>query len=227
MKLFLFDIDGTILLTHGVGRRSVACALAETVGCAVDTEPISFSGKTDPQIFAEILAHEGYAPEAVQEIMPDLLACYAGYMEAALGESSITVLPGVEKLLERLAGHSDRVHLGLVTGNLEPMAYLKLARVGLADHFSFGAFGSDSAHRPDLPPLAVERAARHTGRQFAGSDVVIIGDTEHDIYCGRGIGAYAVGVCTGRFSRADLDAHDPDLLLDSLEDADPLLGLLA
>lgn len=226
MKLFLFDIDGTILKTRGVGRRAVAHALTRVIGSTAPFDAVSFSGKTDPQIFWEILDVVGVAETDRPALLPDLLDAYADRMRETLPEAEIHILPGVADLVADLHGRAD-VHLGLITGNLEPMAYLKLDRVGLSAYFEVGAFGSDSAHRPDLPAIAVERAAEMTGQSFSGPDVVIIGDTEHDILCGRGIGAVSVGVCTGHFTRDHLAGHCPYLLLDTLEDPDPLLALLA
>ena len=225
MKLLLFDIDGTILLTHGVGRRSVETALQRVLGRAVSTEGIRFSGKTDPQILREVLLRAGLDAEANDGTFDEVVDAYAAAMRETLEPERVTLLPGIRPLIEQLHAQPD-VQLALVTGNLEPMAYLKLAAVGLDGYFPFGAFGSDSPHRPDLPPLAVTRAEAHTGRRFTGKDVVIIGDTEHDVHCGRGIGAFAVAVCTGKYSRADLEPLAPDLLLDDLEQPSLLLDTL-
>ena len=138
-------------------------------------------------------------------------------MRRRLRPEGVTALPGIVDLVAHLDEAAD-VQLALLTGNIEPMAYAKLGAVGLDGYFPFGAFGSDSPRRPDLPAIAVERAQAHTGRRFSGKDVVIIGDTEHDIACGRGIGAFSVGVCTGRYGRGELERHGPDVLLDSLAD---------
>lgn len=140
-------------------------------------------------------------------------------MERVIHPSGVEVLPGVPDLIAGLHERDD-VQLGLLTGNLEPLAYRKLDAAGLAGYFPFGAFGSDHADRYQLPPIAVERAQAFTGRRFEGSDVVIIGDTEHDIGCGRDIGAFSVAVCTGRFDRACLSAFGADILFDRLDDYD-------
>src|SRR5690606_32166166 len=113
--------------------------------------------------------------------------------------------------------------LGLLTGNLQPMAYLKLGRIGLGDFFPFGAFGSDHEDRNCLPEVALARAEAHTGRRYAGKDVVVIGDTPRDIECGNAVGAFTVAVATGHYDRDALASHAPDLLLDTLEGADRLL----
>ena len=217
MKLLLFDIDGTILNTHGAGRRAIEAALTGALGRPVDTERISFSGKTDPQILDEVMACLDLDASERAAHLPDAVEAYMTALRQHLDPAQVTLLPGIRELVQDLHEQPD-VQLALLTGNLEPMAYFKLSAVGMDGYFDFGAFGSDSPHRPDLPAIAVERAEEHTGRRFSGKDVVIIGDTEHDIACGRGIGAFSVGVCTGHYARTDLEPHLPDVLLDDLTD---------
>lgn len=225
MKLFLFDIDGTILNTHGAGRRSVERALSRVFDRPISTRGVIFSGKTDPQILHEVLAMHGIDPAAVNGAFEAGLAAYAEVMHEELQPERITLLPGVADLIARLAD-TPNVQLGLLTGNLEAMAYLKLKAVGLDAFFPFGAFGSDHADRYQLPPIAVHRAFHHTGRQFTGKEIVIIGDTEHDVLCGRALDVYAVAVCTGHYSRETLAMLNPDLLLDDLTNPAPLLRLV-
>ena len=217
MKLLLFDIDGTILNTYGSGRRAIEEALGGVLGRPVETDGISFSGKTDPQIMNEVMAHMDLDEAARVRHLPDVIDAYVAALGQHLDPDGVTLLPGIRELVDDLQTQPD-VQLALLTGNLEPTAHLKLSAARMDGYFDFGAFGSDSAHRPDLPAIAVERARAHTGRRFSGKDVVIIGDTEHDIACGRGIGAFSVGVCTGHYARADLAPHDPDVLLDDLTD---------
>ncbi|MFW5955419.1 MAG: HAD family hydrolase [Rhodothermales bacterium] len=216
MKLLLFDIDGTIVLTHGVGRRSVERALSETCGRPIDASSVTFSGKTDPQIIAEVLDVNGFDRATFNGLERRALSAYQRFMESSLVSARVELLPGVAALIKHLDGRND-VQLALLTGNLEPLAYRKLRAVGLDCFFAFGAFGSDHPDRYHLPPIAVERALHHTGRRFEGRDVVIIGDTEHDIGCGRGIGALSVGVCTGQYDRACLRGHGADVLFDRLD----------
>ena len=223
MKLLLFDIDGTLLLTQGIGRRSVEAALARRLGRTVTTEGIAFSGRTDPGILREALLQSGLTEAEADALLPDVLDTYVEALRTTITPARVRVLPGVCDLLGHLADRTD-VHLGLLTGNLEPTAYLKLDAAGLAPFFAFGAFGSDHPDRMQLPAVALRRAQTILGHTYRGRNVVIIGDTEHDIRCGRGIGAYTVGVCTGRFSRADLEPHAPDLLLDDLRDGELFVG---
>ena len=130
-------------------------------------------------------------------------------------------------ILERLASDS-RVTLGLLTGNLEPGARLKLAPPDYNRYFPFGAFGSDSADRYRLPRLAVERALAHTGRRYEGKSVVIVGDSVHDVACGRSIGVRSVAVATGITSVERLAAEEPDAVFADFTDteraAEAILG---
>jgi phosphoglycolate phosphatase-like HAD superfamily hydrolase len=217
MKLLLFDIDGTLVHASAIGTTSIEAALSRIAGRPVSTDGVSFSGKTDPQIVREVLAANDV--DASDALIDRALEAYTSLALDTLTPDDVVPCPGARDLLGRLADRSD-VHLGLVTGNVEAMAYAKLDAVGFDALFPFGAFGSDHADRDRLPPLAVERAARHTGRSFSGSDVVVIGDTERDIRCGQCIGARTVSVCTGSSSRTDLSAHEPDVLLDSFGDPD-------
>jgi phosphoglycolate phosphatase-like HAD superfamily hydrolase len=132
-------------------------------------------------------------------------------------------MPGVLPLLDRLEAENG-VLLGLLTGNLAEGAALKLKSGGLdPDRFRVGAFGSDSAHRPDLPPIAARRAQRFFGRLPSGSEVVIIGDTPADIACGECISARAIGVATGAYSVHDLEACGPHAVFGDLSDTDTVL----
>ena len=216
-KLLLFDIAGTLLTTHGLGRTSVAAALRRVLGRDVPFDALSFSGKTDPQIFREILRLDAGADEGTfEETFRATLDAYQEEVHARVGAAAIEAFPGAQALVERLAD-DDRVALGLVTGNLREMAYLKLDRLGLSSHFPFGAFGCDHEDRNCLVPIAVERAEAHTGRRFDPAEVVVIGDTPRDIACARAAGAVAVAVATGHVSREQLAAENPDVLLDTLE----------
>lgn len=220
MKLLLFDIDGTLLSTDGAGRKAVEAILSALAGRPIDTRVVSFSGKTDPQILREVLECNGCTPAEARALLPAALDAYLAFAREKIKTVPVSLYPGVQALLAHLEARSD-VQLGLLTGNLEPMAYAKLAAAGIAPAlFPFGAFGSDHEDRYQLPPIAVHQARAYTGRDFEGKDVVIIGDTEHDVKCGRSIGVCAVAVATGHYTRAQLAPHEPDHLLDDLTDID-------
>ncbi len=200
--LVLFDIDGTILLTSGAGRRAITAALAEVVGTSVAFERVRFDGKTDPQIVFELLESMGDERARDRDFIDQLCRRYVTLLadELAHPRSKTTLMPGVATLLDRLEAVTGVV-LGLLTGNVAEGAALKLAAGGIApERFLVGAYGSDSAHRPDLPAIAARRAWAHFGRELKGREVVIIGDTPADVECGRGIAARAIAVATGGYT---------------------------
>jgi len=224
-KLVLFDIDGTILLTAGAGRRAICAALAEEVKDTSAFEGIRFDGKTDPQIVAEMLGAAGL-PEPCES--PRVRSICERYVELLARElerptARTTLMPGVRRLLDRLEAAPDVV-LGLLTGNLAEGAALKLRSGGIApERFRVGAYGSDAAHRPDLPPIAARRAEPIFGRVPRGAEVVIIGDTPADVACGAGIAARAVAVATGGFSVADLAACAPHAVFADLSGTEAVM----
>lgn len=220
MPLVLFDIDGTLLLTSGAGRRAIVAALGEEVGQVAGFDRVRFDGKTDPQIVAELLEAAGQPEPRESPRVQALCRRYVSLLARELERPTTrtTLMPGVAALLDQLE-RAEGVVLGLLTGNLEDGAVLKLRSGGIdPSRFRVGAFGSDSAHRPDLPALAARRAEPFFGRRPTGSEVVIIGDTPADIACGSGIAARAVAVATGSYSTADLAACAPHAVFDDLSD---------
>ncbi len=226
MKLLLFDIDGTLLTTNGAGRGVVESALSDLVGQPISTEGISFSGKTDPQILREVLTYNGADDTWTNGRFAEAVEAFRQTMHRVFDPAGTDELDGATTLIERLHP-DDRVQLALLTGNLNEMAYLKVGAIGLNEtHFPFGAFGSDHEDRNALPAIAAERATAHAGRSFEAHDIIVIGDTPRDIECARVHGARVVAVATGKFDRATLAEHEPDVLLNSLADTDAVLDLL-
>jgi phosphoglycolate phosphatase len=221
MRVVLFDIDGTILWTDGAGRRAVQGALEEVFGAPMP-QGHEFDGKTDPQIVRELLDLAGVAQGDIDDRLRHALARYVELLHTELDalDGHEHVLPGIRDLLDALDARDDVV-LGLLTGNVLPGAVAKLTAVRIdASRFKVGAYGSDHASRPELPAIARARAEALLGRQIAGSDVVIIGDTPADMGCGRGIGARAIGVATGRYSASDLQACGAAAVFDDLSDTE-------
>lgn len=221
MRVVLFDIDGTILWTDGAGRRAVHRALEDVFGAPVP-DGHEFDGKTDPQIVRELMQLAGVTHGDIDGRIEHALERYVELLHTELGalEEHDHVLPGIRELLDALEARDD-VLLGLLTGNVHPGAVAKLTAVGIDPaRFRIGAFGSDHAHRPELPAIARERAEALLGRQIPGSDVVVIGDTPADMGCGRGIGARAIGVATGRYSVDDLRACGAAAVFEDLSDTD-------
>src|SRR5262245_9842206 len=220
-RLVLFDIDGTLLAAGRVARDSILKALERAYGWNAAEEhwnrdKYDFSGKTDPQIVRELVM-EDVGRERFEQGLPAALQIYLGELERQLVPGSVVPKPGIVELLARLAERPE-VTLGLLTGNLEPGARLKLAPPDFNRYFPFGAFGSDSHDRYQLPAVAVERALAHTGRRFQGKSVVIVGDSVHDVACRRSLGVRAVAVATGITSVERLSAEKPDAIFDDFTD---------
>lgn len=225
-RLVLFDIDGTLLSGAGAGRRALQVALERTFGPMPHIQRWVFAGKTDPQIYQELTSEAGIAEGEVARHMTSVLDCYLDHLEAEIQTSSACHLkPGIEPLLAALAV-TPGVTLGLLTGNLVRGARVKTDRFGLSRYFQLGAYGSDHAVRRELPPIAVERARSLTGRHFRGKEVVIIGDTEHDIRCGAALGVKAIAVATGQYSLDELAPHGADHLFADLADTERALAAI-
>lgn len=224
MTLLLFDIDGTLVNAFGAGREAVETALQDVTGHAIDAGGITFSGKTDPEIVRDLLAENGVADGDPEDLTARVLDRYAERLAATISKKHVEALPGTQALLERLDARSDTV-LALLTGNIERTAHLKLQAAGLDGFFAGGAFGSDDADRDQLVPVAARHAEEHTGHALSGQEIVVIGDTPRDVACGKAHGARTVGVCTGRYDRADLSGADRvfDDLTDTNRVADTLL----
>lgn len=215
MPVLLFDIDGTLLQSHGVGRRSVNAALEALAGETFDFSDITFSGKTDRQIFREVLEAAQRCGLGVTAEQADRFGeLYAREMAQNLPEATVEALPGAVGLVRRLA--DDGAELGMLTGNLEPLAYAKVGRIGLGEaELPFGAFGSDHHDRNELPAVAARRASARYGREVSTAELVVIGDTPRDIACARAAGAAVVAVATGRYDADQL--READVVLDTLE----------
>lgn len=219
MKLVLFDIDGTILLTSGAGKRAVHRALAEVFGAPGRLEH-RFDGKTDPQIVRELMRMEGHADDHIDARMARLLDRYVDFLNDELDQPStdVRLMPGVAELLDALEARADIV-LGLVTGNLAAGAAAKLRAGGIdPTRFRVGAYGSDHELRVELPAVAQRRARDELGVVVAGRDLVVIGDTPADVDCGRAIGALTIGVGTGYYTAGSLREHGADEAFDDLAD---------
>lgn len=217
-RLVLFDIDGTLLSAGRAARESVLAALEHVYGWSGSAERHDFSGKTDPQIIRELI-QESVGDERCEAELARALDIYLEELTRRLTPAAVVPKPGVPELLERLA-RDPRVTLALLTGNLEKGARIKLEPPGFNPYFPFGAFGSDSADRYALPAVAIGRARERTGREFGGKSVVIVGDSVHDVACGRAQGVRSVAVATGPTPADRLKGEDPDVLLENLSDVD-------
>jgi phosphoglycolate phosphatase len=206
--LLLFDIDGT-LLSAATRAHSQALdgAIREVHG--VDTDnlraKIGPAGRTDGEIERLILLDLGVSARRIDERADDVReACCRIYAEICPPDLSDHLIPGIPELLSWLAGR-DGVSLGLLTGNFEPVARLKLARAGIGRWFESGqgAFGSDSEDRAALPAIA-----RRRGGHVPREQTIVIGDTPRDIACARADDVRCVAVTTGQYGPEELAGAD-------------------
>jgi phosphoglycolate phosphatase-like HAD superfamily hydrolase len=227
-KLVLFDIDQTILHSGGAGEKALALALRDRFGREDSLGNIEIAGKTDLWIAHRIF--EAHGIEANPENVECFLEGYLEHLRTELARNNGRLLPGFPDLLHALA-RLPNVAVGLLTGNLRSGAKLKLGHFGLLDHFSFepsgvGAFADDSQDRNRLGPFARDRAREAHGADFQPADIYIIGDTPHDIACAKAIHARGVGVATGRYPRAALEAAGADFVFDDLSDVTAVIQTL-
>jgi phosphoglycolate phosphatase-like HAD superfamily hydrolase len=189
----------------------------------------AFDGKTDPQIARELLTHAGLPGTAVDRGLSALWSCYLRELSVEFAQpgTRTTILPGITPLLDALEARPDDVVLGLLTGNIEAGATLKLASAGIRNAFRIGAYGSDCERRDGLPPVAVARARAAVGIDFVRDSVVIIGDTPSDVTCGSALGTRAIGVATGRYHEDELrDAGAAAVFTDLSRTDDVLAAIL-
>jgi len=225
MKLLLFDIDGTLMLSGGAGRRAIDRAFFELYGVENAFKGIVPDGNTDPNIFNEIIANHRLDLHIASAEFATLIQRYEHHLKDEMRRSEMaTLMPGVAPLLEHIRNRGD-ISLGLLTGNLEPSARIKLDRFDLNRYFPFGAFGSDHAIRENLVPIAVERAETALDRSIGlGRHIVVIGDTPRDVECALAHGATAVGVAASNYSIDDLASAGAHTAMATLEDIDAVMA---
>lgn len=221
--LVLFDIDGTILTSGGAGEYALRRGFQAEFGLEENLTQVEISGRTDSGIARQVLAK--HSLEATPSNLQRFFEAYLRELERELPLRQGRLLPGISTLIHRLHGRED-VCIGLLTGNLEKGAHLKLAHYGLGGVFQFGAYADDHHDRNMLGGFALERAASLYGRAFSPDKTFVIGDTPHDITCARACGARAVAVATGSFSKEELAVHQPDALFEDLGDLDAVLQAL-
>jgi len=226
VRLFLFDVDGTLVSARGAGRAAFGRALTATYGTAGAVDTYDFRGKTDPRIVWDLLRGAGLDDAAITRGLDAFYAAYLEELRRAIGDGSrVQVMPGIAEVVGALAARDDAL-VGLLTGNIEAGARLKLAPTGLWPRFRVGAFGSDDMDRRRLPAIACERARVVAGREFPFECVTIIGDTPLDVDCARACGAVAVAVATGLHPRDELVACAPDHIFTDFADVPGALAAL-
>ncbi|MCS6835277.1 MAG: HAD hydrolase-like protein [Anaerolineae bacterium] len=216
MKLLLFDIDGTLMMSKGAGRIATKRAIQEVFGTLGQIDSVGFGGLTDWQIVAEALASEGFSLEDIGARMDVYAQALARHMAEVLPQHEVHALPGALALVAECVCRSDLI-VGLVTGNTALSAPIKLRAAGFnPSDFVVAAYGSEAHDRNQLPFLALERAERLTGRHILASDVLVIGDTLADLRCAQALGARSVIVLTGFEDPDALRQAQPDFLIPDL-----------
>ena len=223
-RLYLFDIDGTLITSGGAGETSYREAVEEFCGTLAPLEGLNFAGNTDTGLARNILSAAGMEPS--QENVVALLDSYLGKLAERIHRHEGRLLPGIIALLDRMKERPDCV-LALLTGNLAVGAEVKLTHYGVWHYFGFGAYADDHHLRNELGPVAQARALEEHGEEFPPDRIYVIGDTPRDIECGKAFGALTVGVATGKYSRAELASHDPDFLFDDFSDPDAVMEAIA
>lgn len=230
--LVLFDVDGTLLLSRGASLRCYRAAARELFGRELETEGLQSAGGLDPVIWRAMCAANGIDALDAARHHERFREFYARILGVELAAGGVAyALPGVPALLDALgADGNGRPHasIGLLTGNYPETGRLKLQAAGIdPERFAVAAWGDEAERRPDLVPLARERHARHSGRTLPSEQVVIVGDTPHDVECARVHGCRSLAVATGGSSRAQLEACGADSVVDDLSDTAAVLEWLA
>ena len=221
--LVLFDIDGTILTSGGAGETALRLGFTDEFGIEDDLKKVEIAGRTDSGIARQMLTTHGIPVTEVN--LERFFNGYLRFLAPQLSAKQGRLLPGVVSLIENLHNRSH-IALGLLTGNLERGAKLKLQHYSVGQYFEFGAFADDHHDRNELGKFAKERALSIHGVDFPPEQIYVLGDTPHDITCARAIGAKAVAIATGAFSVEQLAQHNPDSLFKDLSDLNTVLKAL-
>jgi phosphoglycolate phosphatase len=223
-SLLLWDIDGTLVDMDRAGERALLHLIKETYEHDFQEQlPIDLRGRTDTSIMRDLLAFikVEVTPAAADKFRNE----YLRLLPITLPKGNARLQPGIRQALDAIAAHPE-IHQALLTGNLREGARLKLSHVGIWNYFEFGAYADDSANRNELGPFALRRAKEKLGLDFPPDRVWIIGDTPHDIACGQAIGAKTIGVATGTFSVAELEACRPTCTFQDFSDTQALLNVV-
>lgn len=216
MKIVLFDIDGTLIRSGGAGKAALEGALRDQFGLSEVLDGVPYAGRTDRAIIRDLMQWHGIDP--TPENQTRLQMQYLARLPSCLQRYGGVVLPGVPALLASLHRRPS-ILVGLLTGNMQRGAQLKLEHFGLWHYFAFGGYGDFSEDRNEVARQAYQAALDHARQSIPPEDVWIIGDTPHDIACARAIGAHVLAVGTGWTSLAELEACQPDCLLADLSEA--------
>lgn len=219
MKLYLWDIDGTLVLYRGAGRRAAEQSFQSVFkinDVAERTRGVDFAGATDGRIMREMANTCNINNEQFDANLVELKSTYLRMLRTEISQfDDDPTLPGVLDLLHRQAS-TPNIRLGLLTGNYENGARIKLGPIGLNRYFSVGGFGDDHEERRIVAKVARDRSCEFHKIELPPSDVIVVGDTIHDVDCARANGFRSIAVCTGRFDAQTLTNAGADLVIEDL-----------
>jgi len=208
VRLVLFDIDGTLVRTGGTGIKAFARTFATIFGVHEGIEKIRFAGRTDVSLVREMFTLSNISHS--EENFRRFFDTYVHWLDHLMKDCDGDVCPGVMEFIRELEQLSHPPLIGLLTGNLKLGAEIKLRHFKLWDVFQTGAFADDHEDRNQIAVVAKERGSRVLNQKLPGEQIVVIGDTAHDIRCARAIGAKVIAVATGGETLDELKKHDPD-----------------
>lgn len=225
MKIPLFDIDGTLFKTaNPIHIDAFTEAFKNVYRVDANQKEISPEGMLDNQIIIDVLKLHGFSEERIKEKLKTATMEMSKFVRSNLKDGLFTPLPGVKGLLKELK--SKNIPLGILSGNVEDIAWSKIENAGLADYFQFGGFGDEAFKRVDLIDIARVKAEKVLNKSLEIKDFVIVGDTPKDIKCARDGGIKVIAVTTGIYSYEYLEKEKPDLLLRSMEEKAKVLDFL-
>jgi len=223
-KLILFDIDNTLIKTPRAHNLSFSVAFKKVYGIETTIDIIEHPGMPDSKIIIEVLKRNGLTEEEIKLKIKECMREMIDYFRGAIKNEELVVLGGVEELLKELSKRN--CILGVVTGNLRPIAEIKLNKTGLSKYFKVGAFGDESVDRTQLVKLAIERAKEKFN--FKSNDnVFLIGDTPKDVKAGKEVGAKVIAVVTGKYNEEELRGAGADFIVKSLEERNKILKIIS
>lgn len=222
-KLILFDIDKT-LITNATGHKAAfSKAVKEVYGIDTTVEIINYNGMTDPMIIIGVLKKVGLKEPEIMLKIKDCMKAMADHFEKLKDNDQMEILDGVPELLKEL---DKRIFLiGLVTGNLEPIAWGKMKRFKINQYFKLGGFASDNSNRTELVKIAIKRAEENYNFKF-DNNVFLFGDTPQDVNAGNEAGIITVGVATGIYSMEELKEAGASFAIDNLKNIKRILTII-
>ena len=214
IRLVLFDIDGTLVHTGRAGSRAFGKTLASEFNAPESVEKVRFGGRTDPSLARELFGHNRIPP--TPENFNRFFESYVFWLDHLVANSNGEICRGVPEFIRDLRALPNSPMPGLLTGNIRLGAEIKLRRYGLWELFETGGFADDSEDRNHIAAAALERGRRVLGGNLRGEEILVVGDTPHDVRCGQFIGAKVLAVATGGATLAELQNHKPDWAVEDL-----------